>query len=29
MIVELTSILNLDKINVSGMITPKPEKIKY
>ena len=29
MIVELTSILNLDKINVSGMITPKPDKIKY
>ena len=29
MIVELISILNLDKINVSGMITPKPEKIKY
>lgn len=29
MIVELTSILNLDKINVSGMSMPKPEKLKY
>lgn len=29
MIVELTAILNLDRINVSGMITPKPEKIRY
>lgn len=27
--VELTSILNLDKINVSGMIAPKPERLKY
>ncbi|MCM1192675.1 MAG: hypothetical protein NC123_10275 [Butyrivibrio sp.] len=26
---ELTSILNLDKINVSGMIAPKPERLKY
>lgn len=29
MTVELTSILNLDKINVSGMIAPKPERLKY
>lgn len=29
MIVELTSILNLDKINVSGMNMPRPEKLKY
>lgn len=27
--VELTSILNLDKINVSGMTVPKPEKLEY
>lgn len=27
--VELTSVLNLDKINVSGMIAPKPEKLRY
>ncbi len=26
--VELTSILNLDKINVSGMNAPKPERMK-
>lgn len=29
MIVELTSILNLDKINVSGMSMPRPEKLRY
>lgn len=29
MTVELTSILNLDKINVSGMTAPKPERLKY
>ena len=29
MAVELTSILNLDKINVSGMSTPKPETLAY
>ena len=29
MAVELTSILNLDKINVSGMSAPKPERLKY
>lgn len=29
MTVELTTILNLDKINVSGMIAPKPERLKY
>lgn len=29
MVVELTSILNLDKINVSGMSAPKPERLKY
>ena len=27
--VELTSILNLDKISVSGMTVPKPEKLEY
>lgn len=27
--VELTAVLNLDKINVSGMIAPKPEKLSY
>lgn len=27
--VELTSILNLDKINVSGMTVPKREKLEY
>ncbi|MCM1058279.1 MAG: hypothetical protein NC517_11825 [Firmicutes bacterium] len=26
---ELTSILNLDKIDVSGMMAPKPERLKY
>lgn len=26
---ELTSILNLDKINISGMSAPKPERLKY
>lgn len=29
MSVELTSILNLDKINVSGMSAPNPERLKY
>ncbi|MCM1189196.1 MAG: hypothetical protein NC541_07850 [bacterium] len=29
MIVELTSILNLDKINVSGMSMPRAEKLRY
>lgn len=29
MSVELTSILNLDKINVSGMTAPNPERLKY
>lgn len=29
MAVELTSILNLDKINISGMSAPKPERLKY
>lgn len=29
MTVELTSILNLDKINISGMTAPKPERLKY
>ena len=29
MSVELTSILNLDKINVSGMTAPNPEGLKY
>lgn len=28
MAVELTSILNLDKINVSGMDAPRPERLK-
>lgn len=27
--VELTAVLNLDKINVSGMIAPRPEKLRY
>lgn len=29
MAVELTSVLNLDKINISGMSAPKPERLKY
>lgn len=29
MAVELTSVLNLDKINVSGMSAPKPDRLKY